>query len=127
MRGSKVAVWLGTACLAAACTARPGGPPGPVLINGIMVYGDGAPSTIACDVRPVQLNGNHTSIRVTGDCGFVRVAGEHNDIGVDVAPGGTIEITGAHNDVTWIQARPGPAPVLEDHGASNSFHRGRPG
>ncbi len=122
-----MAVWLGAACLAAACTARPGGPPGPVLTNGIMVYGDGAPSTIACDARPVQLNGNHSDIRVTGGCRYVRITGEHNDISVEAAPGGTIEITGAHNDVTWTQVRPGPLPVLEDRGASNSFHAGGSG
>jgi len=53
----------------------------------------------------------------------VRVSGAHNDIFIDVTPGGTIEITGNHNDVSWRRIEPGPLPVLQDRGQSNSFHR----
>ncbi len=111
----------------AACETNPSGPPGPIEQNGFLVYGNGAPSKIACDQRPVQLNGNHSDKRLIGPCRFVRVAGAHNDISIDVAPGGRIDITGAHNDVTWFQSLPGPPPTLMDHGASNTFHQGRPG
>ena len=127
MGKSAVLLRLAAVGLAAACTptaeeARP------VQQSGFMVYNaNGARQAIACDSLPIQLNGNHTSIRLTGACRFVRVAGKHNDIAVDVAPGGTIEITGQHNDVSWRQVRPGPAPLLLDHGPSNSFHPGGAG
>jgi hypothetical protein len=38
-------------------------------------------------------------------------------------PGGTIEITGEHNDVFWHQQPPNPPrPRLLDSGSSNTFH-----
>ena len=58
-----------------------------------------------------------------GPCRFVRISGSHNDIALDIVPGGTIEITGAHNDVNWRQTEPGPRPDLQDHGESNTFYR----
>jgi hypothetical protein len=91
--------------------------------NGFAVYSvSQASAAIPCDTRPVQLNGNHTDIRLTGPCRFVRVIGEHNDVYVELAPGGSIEITGSHNDVTWRQIRPGPEPALLDRGESNTYH-----
>lgn len=126
MRAITVVARVGVLGLAvAACSTTPGGPPGPIEQNGFLVYGNGAPSAITCDQRPVQLNGNHTDKRLSGPCQFVRVAGSHNDIAIDMAPGGAIDITGAHNDVTWSQSQPGPPPMLVDHGASNTFHSGR--
>lgn len=85
----------------------------------------GRASSIVCGTRPVLLTGSHMDLRVTGSCRFVRVAGAHNDIEVDVEPGGRIEITGEHNDVTW-HLLPGPhiPPTLLDQGPSNSFHAG---
>src|SRR5579875_3393964 len=80
-------------------------------------------STVTCGPRAVLLGGSHTDAKVLGDCRYVRVAGEHNDIQVEVAPGGTVEITGAHNDVWWRQSRPGPGPRLLNVGQSNTFHR----
>lgn len=93
--------------------------------NGFAVYSASqASQTIPCDTRPVQLNGSRTEIRLTGPCRFVRLIGGHNDVSVELAPGGGIEITGSHNDVTWYLVQPGPDPVLLDHGESNTFHRG---
>ena len=107
---------------AAACA--PSGPPAPPTVqNGVLVYSqNGARQTIQCDNRPIQLSGDRTALRLTGECQFVRLAGNHNDIEVEAAPGATIEITGEHNDLTWRQTRPGPHPVLLNRGQSNSFH-----
>jgi len=51
------------------------------------------------------------------------VSAVHNDIFIDVIPGGMIEITGNHNDVSWRRIERGPLQVLQDRGQSNSFHR----
>ena len=79
----------------------------------------GRAAHLTCGPRPLLLTGDHQDLTVTGPCRYVRVAGRHNDISIDVVPGGTIDITGAHNDVTWHAAA---TPHLLDHGISNSFH-----
>ena len=95
----------------------------PVTRDGWLHYADSrARGTYPCKDMPVSLDGNRNDVRLTGGCQRVRVAGDHNDVHVDVAPGGTIEVTGGHNDVTWRQTAPGPKPELKDTGASNSFH-----
>jgi hypothetical protein len=99
-------------------------PPVPRQENGWLIYQDSYTTlTIPCGPQPVLLYGSHTTITLRGVCAYVRVAGAHNDIGIDIGPAGTIEITGAHNDVTWQQVQPGPPPRLIDGGYSNSFHR----
>ena len=70
-----------------------------------------------------MLAGDRNVLRLTGECRDVTVAGRRNDIHVEVPPGGTIEVTGARNDVTWRQTRPGPAPTLRATGPNNDFHR----
>jgi hypothetical protein len=112
-------------CLAsgAACTNEP--PKLPVIsADGVVQYTTSrTKATAPCDGRPVDLAGNRTVMTLTGPCRFVRVSGAHNDIFIDVIPGGTIEITGDHNDVSWQRIEPGPRPVLQDRGQSNTFHR----
>lgn len=121
------AVFLPIAAVAMATSACTNTfPPVAVEQNGFAVYSASrASQTIPCDARPVQLNGSHTDLRLTGPCRFVRLAGEHNDVSVQLAPGGSIEITGSHNDVTWRSLQPGPDPVLVNRGEDNTFHRGR--
>ena len=81
-------------------------------------------AVVECGGRAISLDGEHTSTRLTGYCPLVRVAGEHNDVYVPVPPGGTIEITAPHNDVTWHQTARGPGPRLLTLAPSNTFHRG---
>src|SRR5262245_20771307 len=92
--------------------------------NGWLVYSDSRVSrTIPCASQPILLMGNHTDISLKGACNYVRVAGEHNDINVEVGAAATIEITGAHNDVTWRQITPGPRPrLLNTNPEVNTFH-----
>jgi hypothetical protein len=92
-----------------------------------VVTGDGyvhytGSGTFDCAARPVSFDGYHNDVHLRGPCTSVRVVGGHNDIDVDMAPGGTIQLVGGHNDVTWRQAQAGPAPTLSDQGVSNSFH-----
>ena len=96
----------------------------PTAHDGWLHYGEArARGTYACGSEPVSLDGDRGEIRLTGSCQRVRIAGSHNDVVVEVAPGSTIEVTGSHNDVTWRQTAPGPKPELKDTGVSNSFHR----
>jgi hypothetical protein len=108
--------------LLAGCASTPRSPT-PVSLNGWSVYSGGhRTQIITCGNQPVLLRGNHTNTRLTGSCHYVRVAGYHNDIDVAIAPGGTIDITGKHNDVSWRQVAPGPAPIFKAGDETNTFH-----
>jgi hypothetical protein len=111
-------------CLASgvACTNEP--KPPVVTADGTIQYVTSrTKQTVSCDERPVDIASDRNVMTLTGSCRFVRVSGAHNDIFIDVIPGGTIEITGDHNDVSWRRIEPGPRPILQDRGQSNSFHR----
>lgn len=96
----------------------------PTVQNGWTTYAESRiRAPIPCGATPIQLTGDRLDTHVTGGCRQVRIAGAHNDIIVDIVPGGTIEIVGSNNDVFWAQTAPGPRPQLIDHGASNTFHR----
>lgn len=86
------------------------------------VGGPNTPRRVACGELPVLVEGDRNRTQLTGSCGYVRVAGDRNGIMVELAPGGTIEITGAHNDVSWKQANATVPPSLLDRGQSNTFH-----
>ena len=85
-------------------------------------FSSNAPARIQCGELPIVLEGNRTDLNLSGNCGYVRVAGDHNDIVIELAPGGTIEITGAHNDVTWTQPNATIPATFYDRGTSNTFH-----
>ena len=96
----------------------------PVEQAGWLTYSESRISTpIPCGATPIQLTGDHLDTSLTGECQYVRITRTHNDIEISIAPGGTIEILGANNDVFWDQVRPGPPPHLINNGASNTFHR----
>ena len=89
--------------------------------DGFVHYSGGG--SVVCDRRPVSFDGSHARIEASGSCTAIRVTGEHSDIIVEMAPGGLMEATGAHNDIWWRTARPGPPPVFRNTGVSNSVHR----
>jgi hypothetical protein len=96
----------------------------PLFQNGWAVYTQSRiHAPIPCGATPVQLSGDRLDTHMTGECGWVRITGAHNDIEVDSAPGGTIEVLGSNNDVFWRQSQRGAPPRLIDHGFSNTFHR----
>ena len=82
-------------------------------------------AVIDCGGRAISLDGQHTSVRLTGHCPVVQIAGEHNDVTVPVPPGGIVQIVAPHNDVTWRQTRPGRPPQLLASAPSNTFHPSR--
>jgi hypothetical protein len=119
------ALAVGALCGAIAVQAFAAEPSPPIVQNGWLVYHDShITETAPCTQQPILLGGDHTDFTLNGACNYVRVAGEHNDISIQIGPAATIEITGAHNDVTWRQMIPGPPPRLLDSGPSNTFHHG---
>jgi hypothetical protein len=111
-------------CLAvAACVKVPPQPPVIAADGSIHYRTSRAAQQIDCDGRPIVLEGDRTEIGLAGPCRIVQITGNHNDITVDIVPAGTIAVTGGHNDVSWRLTVPGPPPVLQDQGESNSFHR----
>ena len=81
-------------------------------------------TTIGCGGAPFQVDAYRVTLKLTGPCREVIVAGDHNDVETDVLPGGTVQITGSHNDVTWRQMAPGPRPALLNSGRGNTFRNG---
>lgn len=116
---------LGAIAALAGCTsARPPAPPA-TMPDGSVRYADSRlESRIGCGAAPVILAGDRNVLTLQGPCRKVTVAGNRNDVTVNVAPGGLIEITGEHNDVTWHQVGEGPRPTLRITGTSNTFHPG---
>jgi hypothetical protein len=106
----------------AACTNLPPQPPTVDPAGGLHYTTSRTRQVIACTGRPIQLEANRTETRLTGPCKFLRITGSHNDVVTDILPGGTIEITGDNNDVTWREIGTGPRPNLVNRGRSNSFH-----
>ena len=121
----RIGLW---ALLLAACATTSVRAASPPTQQGVWtVYQDSHTSqTIPCVPNPILLNGSHTDLKLVGDCNYVRVAGEHNDIYIELGAGATIEITGEHNDVTWHQIVQGRPPRLLATPESNTFHDYRP-
>ena len=118
------AAGLGLICLASGVACTNEAKPPVVTADGVVQYVTSrTKQTVPCDERPVDISSDRNVMTLTGSCRFVPVSGAHNDIFIDVTPGGTIEITGDHNDVSWWRIGPGPRPLLQDSGQSNSFHR----
>ncbi len=128
MRRSARSALFGAVCALPGVAAVPAlaqAPPAAVRQNGWLIYGAShLAQRLPCAPTPILVTGSHTDTAIKGACAYVRVSGEHNDVDVEVAAGGTIEITGAHNDVTWHQVTPGPPPRLISGRESNTFHRG---
>jgi hypothetical protein len=110
-------------CLASAIACTNQAEPPKIAANGVVQYTTSrTKQTVPCDGRPIDIAGDRNDMTLTGSCQYVRVSGAHNDIYTDVTPGGTIEVTGDHNDVSWRQSQPGPPPNLQGRGESNTFH-----
>lgn len=115
---------LAIACLfaAAGCTTPSTQPP-TIDPAGVMHYTASHVSQhVVCSDHPIVLEGDHTDMTLAGACRTVTLAGSHNDVTVDMAAGGTFDITGSHNDVNWRQIGAGPRPSLLDTGDGDTYH-----
>lgn len=108
---------------AGAGCATPSNQPPTVDAQGTLHYTASRVSqTVACDGRPIVLQGNRTEMTLQGACWWVVLAGSHNDVTVDMASGGRFYITGSNNDVSWRQAERGTPPYMQNRGVGNTFH-----
>ena len=122
MRSHAISIVIVCLAAGAGCTTPSNQPP-TIDASGVMHYSAShVTQTVACDGRPVVLEGDHTDMTLTGACRDVTLAGSHNDITVDMAAGGRFNITGGHNDVNWRQTQAGRPPSMQDHGDTNNFH-----
>ncbi|HTZ71902.1 MAG TPA: DUF3060 domain-containing protein [Acetobacteraceae bacterium] len=116
-------ILVAVVCLAGSgCASQPAQPP-TTDAQGVLHYtASYVTQKVVCADHPIVLEGDHTDMTLTGACRLVTLSGSHNDIMVDMAAGGSFVITGAHNDVTWRQAEPGPPPSTQNKGDSNTYH-----
>jgi hypothetical protein len=73
-----------------------------------------------------EVTGWHTEVHLVGECHYVRISGEHNDVYVDLIAGGQVVVTAPHNDVYVRQVSPGPAPRLRAYAYGVTFHHSGP-
>lgn len=120
--GRTIVLVLLSAGALASCSRKPPSEE-PVNVGGAIEYSQSrVQGEIACGNAPIVLRGDRTVMTLTGACKDVTVAGDHNDITVQLAPGGQVVASGDHNDITWSQSEPGAPPVLSSPGGSNTFH-----
>lgn len=86
--------------------------------------GAGGGGTIDCDGDTATITGASNRMTVTGGCKALVIEGAGNAVQVDLAPKGTIRITGASNIVTW-RTPDGSKPRLVVAGAGNRISRAR--
>lgn len=86
--------------------------------------GAGGGGTIDCGGDTATITGASNRMTVTGRCKALVIEGAGNVVQVDLAPKGTIRITGASNTVTW-RAPDGSRPRLVVAGAGNRIARAR--
>ncbi|MFO1035853.1 MAG: DUF3060 domain-containing protein [Geminicoccaceae bacterium] len=120
-RATVVLVLVATGLLASCSRKAPS--EAPLTVAGVTEYSQSrVQGDIACGHDPVVLKGDRTVLNLTGACTNVTIAGDHNDITVELAPGAQVTASGSHNDITWRLSQPGAEPVLSSTGTSNSFH-----
>ncbi|MDE2005589.1 MAG: DUF3060 domain-containing protein [Rhodospirillales bacterium] len=116
---------LGIALALAGCTAQEA--VAPIQKDGWIVYsGDHVAVHAVCGAMPIRLTGSHTQGYLTGACAQVELTGNHNDVDVSMAPGGSFTILGDSNDVWWTPSTPGATPTLTIRGQGDAFHRALP-
>ncbi|HJU40845.1 MAG TPA: DUF3060 domain-containing protein [Tahibacter sp.] len=77
--------------------------------------------TIACKGRHVSISGKRNRLTLTGDCPFLDVSGDGNEITVEAL--GELSLAGDGNRVAWKRAVVGGAPEVSDSGDDNVVKR----
>ena len=92
--------------------------------GGVHIEGAGQERSVYdCAGGPASIEGAGNEVTITGACSALTITGASNIVRIDLAPGATIRIEGAGNQVRWTM--PGNArPRQSVQGASNSVSRG---
>ncbi|NHZ43998.1 DUF3060 domain-containing protein [Massilia aquatica] len=86
----------------------------------IEVSGNGHHRTFPCNGRKVLINGSQHVLTFTGVCSSVEIAGAENKVAVQVAPAGTLLVSGVGQQVNWQSAG---EPAQEVSGADHKIAR----
>lgn len=113
-------------CRAVLCVA-PGIVPGIVLVgtadaqsgNQSSFLGSNQTGSLDCNKGPAQVMGSYNVLRISGACSGLQVAGSGNKITVELGPGGTLNVSGSNNAITW-SSTDGKPPTLTSAGSGNA-------
>lgn len=83
---------------------------------------NGQAGTVDCQKRHVLIAGNGSQLVLQGECPFVEVSGDDNQVTIKSA--GKISVAGDGNMVTWKQGIDKAKPKISDSGANNLISRG---
>lgn len=93
---------------------------GPISVQKdvIDVAGSGHERTFPCNGRKVVVQGSGHVLTFTGVCSSVELYGVNNKLTVQVAPNGSLSITGADHQVKWQSTG---EPTQDFSGANNKI------
>ncbi len=88
----------------------------------VVVNGSNRTELLDCNQEAAAVNGNANRVVLHGACRSLHVTGAHNEVEVDLRPGGALTIVGADNHVLYTPIVPGPTTSLQ--GVDNSAAAG---
>lgn len=81
--------------------------------------GSNQTGSLDCNKGPAQVMGSYNVLRISGACSGLQVAGSGNKITVELGPGGTLNVSGSNNAITWTSTD-GKPPTLTSKGSGNA-------
>jgi Protein of unknown function (DUF3060) len=81
--------------------------------------GSNQTGSLDCNKGPAQVMGSYNVLRISGACSGLQVAGSGNKITVELGPGGTLNVSGSNNAITW-SSTDGKPPTLTSAGSGNA-------
>lgn len=81
--------------------------------------GSNQTGSLDCNKGPAQVMGSYNVLRISGACSSLQVAGSGNKITVELGPGGTLNVSGSNNAITWTSTD-GKPPTLTSKGSGNA-------
>ena len=81
----------------------------------------GETGTVHCRGRNVSVSGKRNQITLQGDCPFIEVSGDENELQIESV--GEISLSGDDNRLSWQRSSRGSAPAVGDDGDGNRVER----
>jgi hypothetical protein len=87
----------------------------------LSIHDSGQAGEIDCKGRHVSITAERSVLKLTGNCPFVDVSGDDNQVSVETL--GEVSIAGDNNVVEWKRAASGTAPEISNSGDDNVIRR----
>ena len=87
----------------------------------LSVENRGETGTVHCRGRNVSVSGKRNQITLQGDCPFIEVSGDENELQIESV--GEISLSGDDNRLSWQRSSRGSAPAVGDDGDGNRVER----